>query len=910
MMSRLMKASGAQGGSDKGVDNFTRSISKAFSEAVDKFTKKSLDRYEDTAKKNTAVLNQIEKTLQDQSSELSLIHKAVSYNTSRVSASVADLDKSISGLKTESKRDKKKARDGISGLHEATESGNKTAESTESKIEDVADETKKVVGAVDKGVSALGEGLEGIADAQKSTADKLEDLAKEFRRGGGIVNTLAANRMDRGARGLRGGGSPMDKIMGQVMGLFMKLTPMLGIALVLFKAFAGAASAAKDLRDDLIKPLAESGDLLSEAMHGLGRDFDNLSGSALGVGYRLNDMLLPSAQGLREANPFRTDLSPAETMFGAKARHLMSNEEIGQYLSTLRQSGITASEDNGGTTLDLAMSASTLLGSDLSEMITASDSLGVSLDSVSSQFVNVAAVAAESGFGTKRFGQALMGTTANMFLYNRRLGATASLLSGLSDTLGFEGGSNFLQGLTGAFEPGGGSENLRRVALLSGGDPSRVASIASEQGTDAFNLMGDQLKDYLHRFASIDSFGDMQGMSQEALRAVLGNIINQVNEGALDSNATSEFQALYDLNRMSSSDNMDLQAGLISNLDENSRAGLLFQGLEQLTGGSGGSLADLLSTASGQEMVNSLGFGFDNEALRTLALRVDTFKGQNEESQRRRGFYESNGQLLNAADDSVIGDATNANILQSLLTLDSDNVALEALSNEEQLLEAARQSNTLMRAENATSLAIEAAIGLMLKAIENIAGMLGIHWGMEEEEEPELDTSNYQYDEQDRRDNVRRTLSRHGLGSDFSDSDLDDMISSAIQWQNGAGTLAASLSNSDLGDILDRTDMSTADFVRMSEGITPDAIEDRVFSRSFNDFVYANGRAHPIDSMDQFFGAKKGGAIDTAVNRVESAGKGGNTVTININGGDLQRVRRTVVDVMTKMGYRATRRRT
>jgi hypothetical protein len=394
------------------------------------------------------------------------------------------------------------------------------------------------------------------------------------------------------------------------------------------------------------------------------------------------------------------------------------------------------------------------------------------------------------------------------------------------------------------------------------------------------------------------------------LRAVRGNIINQVNEGALDSNATSEFQALYDLNRMSSSDNMDLQAGLISNLDENSRAGLLFQGLEQLTGGSGGSLADLLSTASGQEMVNSLGFGFDNEALRTLALRVDTFKGQNEESQRRRGFYESNGQLLNAADDSVIGDATNANILQSLLTLDSDNVALEALSNEEQLLEAARQSNTLMRAENATSLAIEAAIGLMLKAIENIAGMLGIHWGMEEEEEPELDTSNYQYDEQDRRDNVRRTLSRHGLGSDFSDSDLDDMISSAIQWQNGAGTLAASLSNSDLGDILDRTDMSTADFVRMSEGITPDAIEDRVFSRSFNDFVYANGRAHPIDSMDQFFGAKKGGAIDTAVNRVESAGKGGNTVTININGGDLQRVRRTVVDVMTKMGYRATRRRT
>lgn len=70
--------------------------------------------------------------------------------------------------------------------------------------------------------------------------------------------------------------------------------------------------------------------------------------------------------------------------------------------------------------------------------------------------------------------------------------------------------------------------------------------------------------------------------------------------------------------------------------------------------------------------------------------------------------------------------------------------------------------------------------------------------------------------------------------------------------------------------------------------------------RDFNDFIYrgdgTRGTINPIDSQDQFFGAKPGGPIAGAM--------GGNkTVYINVNGGDEARVYQVIKKVLQETGY-------
>ena len=90
---------------------------------------------------------------------------------------------------------------------------------------------------------------------------------------------------------------------------------------------------------------------------------------------------------------------------------------------------------------------------------------------------------------------------------------------------------------------------------------------------------------------------------------------------------------------------------------------------------------------------------------------------------------------------------------------------------------------------------------------------------------------------------------------------------------------------------------------------------------SKNDFIFQNkggmARITPINSQDQFFGAKPGGAIDQAIastaagmtkrtgGRANAQGVASvNNVTVNINGGDLGKVYEVVRNVLQQSGVR------
>lgn len=78
---------------------------------------------------------------------------------------------------------------------------------------------------------------------------------------------------------------------------------------------------------------------------------------------------------------------------------------------------------------------------------------------------------------------------------------------------------------------------------------------------------------------------------------------------------------------------------------------------------------------------------------------------------------------------------------------------------------------------------------------------------------------------------------------------------------------------------------------------------DTIIEPLAQDFIYrgdgTRGNITPIDTADQFFGAKPGGAIDRAI----TGSGGGKAVVININGGDEGRIYAVVKKVLTETGY-------
>ena len=93
-----------------------------------------------------------------------------------------------------------------------------------------------------------------------------------------------------------------------------------------------------------------------------------------------------------------------------------------------------------------------------------------------------------------------------------------------------------------------------------------------------------------------------------------------------------------------------------------------------------------------------------------------------------------------------------------------------------------------------------------------------------------------------------------------------------------------------------------------------------LFEPLANDFIYrgdgTTGKITPINTRDQFFGAKPGGAIDRAIAsaatgmgmRSERTGgrptAGPTNITVNINGGDLGKVYEVVRTVLQQSGIR------
>jgi len=77
------------------------------------------------------------------------------------------------------------------------------------------------------------------------------------------------------------------------------------------------------------------------------------------------------------------------------------------------------------------------------------------------------------------------------------------------------------------------------------------------------------------------------------------------------------------------------------------------------------------------------------------------------------------------------------------------------------------------------------------------------------------------------------------------------------------------------------------------------ASTDLLYNPMANDFIYRgdgrSGNITPINKSDEFFGAKPGGPI--------SQGMGNKSVTININGGDINKVKEVVTKVLLDTGY-------
>jgi len=172
-----------------------------------------------------------------------------------------------------------------------------------------------------------------------------------------------------------------------------------------------------------------------------------------------------------------------------------------------------------------------------------------------------------------------------------------------------------------------------------------------------------------------------------------------------------------------------------------------------------------------------------------------------------------------------------------------------------------------------------------------------------------LDTALNQYtlDEQQATQDKKRAEEKAKL--DKEELSVNKKILQQLENQEMEKLVKASgLDSSKVTEILERNNGASqlANIIKARPG------EDQrsglaVLGRAMNDFIYrGNGRTgtiNPIDTKDDFFGAKPGGAIDKAIGM---SGQG--NVNITINGiKDADGVARAVASTLKKMGYGSAR---
>lgn len=183
----------------------------------------------------------------------------------------------------------------------------------------------------------------------------------------------------------------------------------------------------------------------------------------------------------------------------------------------------------------------------------------------------------EAGIGSKRFFSMVTQATAGLALYNVRIEQTAALIAELSEVLGDEGASQFVQGLQKGFGDESYQDRFKRI-LISGGAAGRVLSADATSSTGSFQRKLDQTPGGGMIKGLIDEMtggGDLvkglAKLSEQDRRVLLRRV------GDVDSAMGRQLDGLIDLAKGTSGSLSD-QAKAMDNLSAGGKLAMQLQG--------------------------------------------------------------------------------------------------------------------------------------------------------------------------------------------------------------------------------------------------------------------------------------------------------------------------------------------
>ena len=350
-------------------------------------------------------------------------------------------------------------------------------------------------------------------------------MEKHGRAGQAWSKTKGADLKERGAAkgGVAGGamklaGGGLEKVLGPILGTVGKLGPLLSLAsgfmVGIVQLLIDAEAQAKDFQRELLSS-ASTAEFLAKAGGDATLAYADLADT-------VKDIRIASFN-FTENMKWGTTAKDHQAFWNTLNQEGISIHTMKTEFKEAKKAGVEAGDasDYFSKQVGVAIGFSRNFGVTLTEIVNFESEmmrdLGMSSQTASQQFSNMAQAAADSGIAANKFFAIMRGVSSDLSLYNLRMEDAVGLLSKLGKAMSPKNAQKFMQSLAQGFKGMGRTERLR-MTMLAGEkktreifeDDAKKREIAIAKEIDAKKHIGiDAAKDLVKGYVE----GSEKGVS-------------------------------------------------------------------------------------------------------------------------------------------------------------------------------------------------------------------------------------------------------------------------------------------------------------------------------------------------------------------------------------------------------------